>query len=114
MLTFQAETEFIISSAVCWFGQEFAIETIYGGLDIDSEDAGCCSRRVCPTLSVVASPAPQTVMGIIFSKINPVRPLCSKELQVCLQQQVGPANRKIERRIEEVLAQVGMRPTRKK
>ena len=109
---FQAETgEFIYLIGRVGSGKSSLLKTIYGELDIDSEDAEKAVVLDQNMLNIKRShiPALRKQMGIIFQDFQLLHDRSvAKNLKFVLQATGWNDNQKIERRIEEVLAQVGM------
>ena len=109
---FQAETgEFIYLIGRVGSGKSSLLKTIYGELDIDSEDAekAVVLDESMPNIKRSRIPALRKQMGIIFQDFQLLHDRSvAKNLKFVLQATGWTSKQKIERRIEEVLAQVGM------
>ena len=109
---FQAETgEFIYLIGRVGSGKSSLLKTIYGELDIDSEDAekAVVLDESMPNIKRSRIPALRKQMGIIFQDFQLLHDRSvAKNLKFVLQATGWTSSQKIDRRIEEVLAQVGM------
>jgi len=109
---FQAEKgEFIYLIGRVGAGKSSLLKTIYGELDIDSEDAekAVVLDESMPNIKRSRIPALRKQMGIIFQDFQLLHDRSvAKNLKFVLQATGWTSKQKIERRIEEVLAQVGM------
>ena len=109
---FQAETgEFIYLIGRVGSGKSSLLKTIYGELDIDSEDAekAVVLGESMPNIKRSRIPALRKQMGIIFQDFQLLHDRSvGKNLKFVLQATGWTSSQKIDRRIEEVLAQVGM------
>lgn len=109
---FQAETgEFIYLIGRVGSGKSSLLKTIYGELDIDSEDAekAVVLDESMPNIKRSRIPALRKQMGIIFQDFQLLHDRSvAKNLKFVLQATGWTSKQKIDRRIEEVLAQVGM------
>ena len=109
---FQAETgEFVYLIGRVGSGKSSLLKTIYGELDIDSEDAekAVVLDESMPNIKRSRIPALRKQMGIIFQDFQLLHDRSvAKNLKFVLQATGWTSKQKIERRIEEVLAQVGM------
>ena len=109
---FQAETgEFIYLIGRVGSGKSSLLKTIYGELDIDSEDAeeAVVLGESMPNIKRSRIPALRKQMGIIFQDFQLLHDRSvAKNLKFVLQATGWTSSQKIDRRIEEVLAQVGM------
>lgn len=109
---FQAEQgEFIYLIGRVGSGKSSLLKTIYGELDIDSEDAGkaVVLDEKMPNIKRSRIPALRKQMGIIFQDFQLLHDRSvAKNLKFVLQATGWNDRLKINRRIEEVLAQVGM------
>ena len=109
---FQAETgEFIYLIGRVGSGKSSLLKTIYGELDIDSEDAekAVVLDESMPNIKRSRIPALRKQMGIIFQDFQLLHDRSvAKNLKFVLQATGWNDRHKINRRIEEVLAQVGM------
>lgn len=109
---FQAETgEFIYLIGRVGSGKSSLLKTIYGELDIDSEDAekAVVLDESMPDIKRSHIPALRKQMGIIFQDFQLLHD-CSvaKNLKFVLQATGWTGSQKIDRRIDEVLARVSM------
>lgn len=109
---FQAETgEFIYLIGRVGSGKSSLLKTIYGELDIDSEDTekAVVLGESMPNIKRSRIPALRKQMGIIFQDFQLLHDRSvAKNLKFVLQATGWTSSQKIDRRIEEVLAQVGM------
>ncbi|MGP1493049.1 MAG: cell division ATP-binding protein FtsE [Prevotella fusca] len=109
---FQAETgEFIYLIGRVGSGKSSLLKTIYGELDIDSEDVekAVVLDESMPNIKRSHIPALRKQMGIIFQDFQLLHDRSvAKNLKFVLQATGWNDRHKINRRIEEVLAQVGM------
>lgn len=109
---FQAETgEFIYLIGRVGSGKSSLLKTIYGELDIDSEDTekAVVLNESMPNIKRSRIPALRKQMGIIFQDFQLLHDRSvAKNLKFVLQATGWTSSQKIDRRIEEVLAQVGM------
>lgn len=109
---FQAETgEFIYLIGRVGSGKSSLLKTIYGELDIDSEDSekAVVLGESMPNIKRSRIPALRKQMGIIFQDFQLLHDRSvAKNLKFVLQATGWTSSQKIDRRIEEVLAQVGM------
>lgn len=109
---FQAETgEFIYLIGRVGSGKSSLLKTIYGELDIDSEDTekAVVLGESMPNIKRSRIPALRKQMGIIFQDFQLLHDRSvAKNLKFVLQATDWTSSQKIDRRIEEVLAQVGM------
>ena len=109
---FQAETgEFIYLIGRVGSGKSSLLKTIYGELDIDSEDTekAVVLGESMPNIKHSRIPALRKQMGIIFQDFQLLHDRSvAKNLKFVLQATGWTSSQKIDRRIEEVLAQVGM------
>ena len=109
---FQAETgEFIYLIGRVGSGKSSLLKTIYGELDIDSEDAekAVVLDESMPNIKRSRIPALRKQMGIIFQDFQLLHDRSvAKNLKFVLQATGWNDSQKIDRRIDEVLAQVGM------
>ena len=109
---FQAETgEFIYLIGRVGSGKSSLLKTIYGELDIDSEDTekAVVLGESMPNIKRSRIPALRKQMGIIFQDFQLLHDSSvAKNLKFVLQATGWTSSQKIDRRIEEVLAQVGM------
>ena len=109
---FQAETgEFIYLIGRVGSGKSSLLKTIYGELDIDSEDTekAVVLGESMPNIKRSRIPALRKQMGVIFQDFQLLHDRSvAKNLKFVLQATGWTSSQKIDRRIEEVLAQVGM------
>ena len=115
---FQAETgEFIYLIGRVGSGKSSLLKTIYGELDIDSEDAekAVVLEESMPNIKRSRIPSLRKQMGIIFQDFQLLHDRSvAKNLKFVLQATGWNNSQKIDRRIDEVLAQVGMTDKRTK
>ena len=115
---FQAETgEFIYLIGRVGSGKSSLLKTIYGELDIDSEDAekAVVLEESMPNIKRSRIPSLRKQMGIIFQDFQLLHDRSvAKNLKFVLQATGWNNSQKIDRRIDEVLAQVGMTDKRAK
>ena len=93
------------------------MKTIYGELDIDSEDAekAVVLEESMPNIKRSRIPSLRKQMGIIFQDFQLLHDRSvAKNLKFVLQATGWNNSQKIDRRIDEVLAQVGMTDKRTK
>ena len=109
---FQAEAgEFIYLIGRVGSGKSSLLKTFYGELDIDSEDAekAVVLDESMPNIKRSHIPALRKQMGIIFQDFQLLHDRSvAKNLKFVLQATGWTSSQKIDRRIDEVLAQVGM------
>ena len=107
---FQAETgEFIYLIGRVGSGKSSLLKTIYGELDIDSEDAekAVVLEESMPNIKRSRIPSLRKQMGIIFQDFQLLHDRSvAKNLKFVLQATGWNNSQKIDRRIDEVLAQV--------
>lgn len=109
---FQAETgEFIYLIGRVGSGKSSLLKTIYGELDIDSEDAekAVVLEESMPNIKRSRIPSLRKQMGIIFQDFQLLHDRSvAKNLKFVLQATGWKDKEKIKQRIREVLEQVGM------
>lgn len=115
---FQAEQgEFIYLIGRVGSGKSSLLKTIYGELDIDNEDAekAVVLNEKMPNIKRSHIPALRKQMGIIFQDFQLLHDRSvAKNLKFVLQATGWDDRQKISRRIDEVLAQVGMTDKKEK